>query len=1035
MTTAAPVTAPTARWWEALPAGSGRLRGRAHLHSDAPEVSLDGTWDVRFGNRADGSDLGDPTTIEVPGLWQLQGHGAPQYTNVTYPIPVDVPHVPDENPTAHYSRTLSVPADWDQQLAEGARAILRFQGVDSAAKVWIDGSEVGVTAGSRLTQEFDVTDLLRAGADHLIEVRVVQWSVNTYLEDQDMWWASGIFRSVDLLLRPVGGIHDLVTRVDVDPATGRGTLSALATGIDGEALSGAVVRIPALGVEAPADGTSIDVGPVEPWSAEVPALYDATVAAPRPDGVAGAGAGAAAAETVSLRVGFRRVEIDGEIFRINGERVEIRGVNRHEVDRLVGRTQHLGNQDLDAALMKRHNINAVRTSHYPPHQRFLEVCDEVGLYVIDEGDFEAHGFHADTTGEDTIGAAKRPADDPQFTDTLLERTDRFVRRDLNHPSIVIWSIGNEAATGRNSTAMIQRVREVDPTRPVIYEQDYRALDADFFSLMYPSHAMSREIGERELSEESRKQLVGMLRHLGVDADDDAFDDVPALTKPFLWIEYAHAMGNGAGSLKEYFDLVHEYPAIQGGFIWEWIDHALATTDASGHAIDGYGGDFGERLHDSNFVADGLVLPDRTPSPALVDAKHHYSPVGLEVLEQATAGAPGAGAAGAGAAGTGATGGAPGGLVARVTNRYAFRTLDHLRAEVSLDAQETWQELALPDLAPGASADVLLPAGDGAVVTVRLLTREEQGPVPAGHLVIAADHVDRAALAAQQQDLGELVAPIPPDAAVGRDSWRVGPAVLDDLGRLVKIGSVDVSHAAVDLYRAPVDNERAFTAVALETRWKKIGLDVARLRLVSAEVEGDVLVFRRRLGLDGSSLGADVTERWSSDGERVGVEVEVEPAAHWPEDLPLPRVGWTFAVPGGLDDVQYTGFGPHESYPDTGGGTTFATYRSSVADLQTRYVMPQENGNRAGVVRAAVRGDGHEVDVFAPEGLGLAVRPWPTAELDAKAHDGALEADGLTWVTLSAALHGVGSAACGPVPLPQYVLGADPVTFRFELAAR
>jgi beta-galactosidase len=371
----------------------------------------------------------------------------------------------------------------------------------------------------------------------------------------------------------------------------------------------------------------------------------------------------------------------------------------------------------------------------------------------------------------------------------------------------------------------------------------------------------------------------------------------------------------------------------------------------------------------------------------------------------------------------------------VTNRYAFRTLDHLRAEVSLDAQETWQELALPDLAPGASADVDLHTGDGPVATVRLVTREAEGPVPAGHLVIAADRVDSAALRDQEEGLGALVAPIAPDLGVGREGWRVGPAVLDGLGRLVKIGSVDVSHAAVDLYRAPVDNERAFTAVALETRWKKIGLDVARLRLVSAEVEGDVLVLRRRLGLDGSSLGADVTERWSSDGERVGVEVEVEPAAHWPEDLPLPRVGWTFAVPGGLDDVQYTGFGPHESYPDTGGGTTFATYRSSVADLQTRYVMPQENGNRAGVVRAAVRGDGHEVDVFAPEGLGLAVRPWSTAELDAKAHDGALEADGLTWVTLSAALHGVGSAACGPVPLPQYVLGAAPVTFRFELAAR
>ncbi|PWH06437.1 beta-galactosidase [Brachybacterium endophyticum] len=1011
----APVTPADDRWWEALPAGKGRLRSRAHLHSDAPELSLDGTWDVRFGTRADGSDLGEGERIEVPGLWQLQGHGAPQYTNVTYPIPVDVPHVPDENPTAQYSREVAVPEDWAARIAEGARTILRFQGVDSAAKVWIDGTEVGVTAGSRLSQEFDVTDLLGEGGPHLLEVRVVQWSVNTYLEDQDMWWASGIFRSVDLLLRPAGGIHDLVTRVDYDPSSGHGTLSARATGIDGELVEGAVVRVPALGVEIPADGTSADVGEVDPWSAEVPALYEATVST---GGQGGAGSEQGAAdgapvETVRLRLGFRRVEIDGEIFRVNGERVEIRGVNRHEVDRLVGRTQHLENQDLDVALMKQHNINAVRTSHYPPHQRFLDVCDEAGLYVVCEGDFEAHGFHADTTGEDTTGAARRPADDPRFRESLLERTERFVRRDLNHPSIVIWSIGNEAATGENTTAMIQRVRETDPTRPVIYEQDYRALDADFFSLMYPSHAMSREIGERELSAQSREQLVGMLRHLGVDAADDAFDDVPALSKPFLWIEFAHAMGNGAGSLEEYMDLVHEYPAIQGGFIWEWIDHALATTDAEGHAINGYGGDFGERLHDANFVADGLVLPDRTPSPALLDAKHHYSPVGLEVE--------------------------PG--LARVSNRHAFRDLSHLRAEVSLDAQESWQELVLPGIAAGEKAEIELPTGDGPTTTVRLLTRATEGPVPAGHLVISADHVDREALAAQQERLGALVAPIAPDHSIGRDSWRVGPAVLDTLGRLVRLGEVTIEDARVDLYRAPVDNERAFTAVALETRWKRIGLDVARLRLVSIEPEaeqggtGETLVITRRLGLDGSSLGADVTERWSSDGERVRVEIDVVPSANWPSDLPLPRVGWTASLPGELDDVQYTGYGPHESYPDTGGGTTFGTYRSAVADLQTPYVMPQENGNRAGVVHSELRGAGHQVEVTSPEGLGLAVRPWSTAELDATAHDGALEPDGRTWLTLSAALHGVGSAACGPEPLPQYVLSARPVHFAFALAAR
>src|SRR5699024_7602192 len=605
---------------------------------------------------------------------------APQYTNVIYPIPREVPHVPDENPTGHYSRSLTVPAEWAATLDGGARVLLRFQGVDSAAKVWIDGAEIGVTSGSRLTQEFDVTEALAGPGEHRLDVRVVQWSVNTYVEDQDMWWASGIFRSVDLLLRPVGGIHDLVTDADFDPATGEGALRVTALDADGAELA-ATVEVPDLGHSAATGAQALTVGEVRPWSAEDPHLYDATVRT--------------ATETVTLRLGFRRVEVDGEIFRVNGERIVFRGVNRHEADPVVGRTQHLQNQDLDVALMKQHNLNAVRTSHYPPHQRFLDVCDEAGLYVICEGDFEAHGFHADHTGEDGTGAAERPADDERFRASLVERTDRFVRRDRNHASIVMWSIGNEASTGTVTTAMVEAVREADPTRPVIYEQDYRTDDVDVFSLMYSSHEETEQIGRRDLSPQYRRKLLGMLHHLGVEAADDAFDDPPALRKPFLWIEYAHAMGNGAGSLGEYMDLVHQYPALHGGFIWEWIDHGLATTDDDGNGIYGYGGDFGERLHDSNFVADGLVLPDRTPSPALLDAKHHYAPVGLEVSPQGV----------------------------RISNRYSFLDLAHLRADVSRDGQRTWAELELPQIGPGDSAEVALPAGDGPVTTVRVTTRE------------------------------------------------------------------------------------------------------------------------------------------------------------------------------------------------------------------------------------------------------------------------------------------------------------------------
>lgn len=992
MSTPLPATAGpdrTDRWWEELPAGRNRLRGRAHLHTDAPALNLDGTWEFRYGTRADGSDLGEPGEIAVPGLWQLQGHGAPQYTNVIYPIPRDVPHVPDENPTGHYSRTFAVPADWAEQLADGARVLLRFQGVDSAAKVWIDGAEIGVTSGSRLTQEFDVTDALSSGGEHRLDVRVVQWSVNTYVEDQDMWWASGIFRSVDLLLRPVGGIHDLVTVADFDPATGQGTLSATAFDADGAEVV-ARIEVPALGHSASTGVDPLAVGEVRPWSAEDPHLYDATVSTPT--------------ETVSLRVGFRRVEVDGEIFRVNGERIVFRGVNRHEADPVVGRAQHLENQDLDVALMKQHNLNAVRTSHYPPHQRFLEVCDEAGLYVICEGDFETHGFHADSTwGEDGTGAAEGPARNPLFEQSLVERSERFVRRDRNHASIVMWSIGNEAASGPVTEAMVRAVRETDPTRPVIYEQDYAAEYVDVFSLMYSTVDESEQIGRRELGQEYQDKLTAMLRGFALDVPEGHFANPPALTKPFLWIEYAHAMGNGAGSLKEYMALTEKYPALHGGFIWEWIDHGLETTDAEGNRIYGYGGDFGERLHDGNFVADGLVLPDRTPSPALLDAKHHYSPVGLEV--------------------------SPG--TARITNRYAFSDLSHLRAEVSVDSQASWQELELPAITPGGSAEVALPVHEGATTTVRLTTREAQGPVPAGHLIVSADHVDAERLrAAHIPSAAEPLAP----ARAEDGSWSLGPARFDDLGRLVGLGALEIEHAGVDLYRAPVDNERARTRAPLEARWKRIGLDHARRRLVEIAADGDHLVVRSRLGLDGSALGADVLERWSGDDQGVDLEVTVTPSAFWPEDLPLPRIGWTFALSSAPDRVEYEGYGPHESYPDTGGGTTFGRWSATLAEFQVPYVFPQENGNRAGTVRAELRGgDGPALTVQAPDGLGLAARPWSTAELDARAHDGALRADGRTWVTLSAALHGVGSAACGPEPLPQYVLSARPETFRFRLA--
>ena len=981
--------------------GSRRLAPRAWLRSDAPQLSLDGEWDFRYA--ADGTAFGEQTTITVPGLWQLQGHGAPQYTNYIYPFPIDPPHVPEENPTGLYSRQLEVPDQWKDALADGGRILLRFDGVDSMAEVLINGQHVGSTAGSRLMQEFDVTDHLTAAKSATLEVLVRQWSVNSYIEDQDMFWASGIFRSVTLLLRPAGGIHDLTAITDFEPADGTATLRVTAeamreqhgvvipgveehVAVPAPAFRSAVLRIPELGIEQElpeGEQVCINVGAVQPWSAESPRLYDATVSTD--------------SETVTLRLGFRRTERRGELMLINGERAVMRGVNRHEVDERIGRTQSPENEDRDIALMKAHNINAVRTAHYPPHPRFIERCDEAGLYVVCEGDFEAHGFHLDRTESDPRGKQRRPADDPRFEQTLVERTQRFLHRDKNHASIIMWSIGNESSTGVCTDAMGAAVRAMDDGRLYVYEQDHLSEHVDVFSLMYPDHRRTAAIGSRDIDDDLADLMVRLLAGIGIDSTMEEVRASRSFTLPFVWIEYAHAMGNGAGALREYWDLVWEHQALHGGFIWEWIDHAILTRDADGNQIHGYGGDFGEAIHDSSFVADGLIFPDRTPSPALLDMKQVYAPIALQVER--------------------------GGV--RVHNQHAFLSTEPFQFDCSVDEQRTWQPLSVPVTPAGQSVHMELPDADVTTVRARLREADPANPdaCPAGHLISIADHVDLPPAA----PFSGQHAPTAEDEG----GFRLGNARFDRRGALAELDGRRVLHAGVDLWRAPIDNERDFTWTKFETRWKAINLHLAQLRLVEAQISDTTLTLMKRLGLPGTGIGADIAERWRcADGE-LSVEVDVA-FDGWPEGLPVPRIGYTFALEGAPQRVEYRGYGPFERYPDTGNGTTFAQWDASAEQMLTPYVFPQENGNRHGVRNAQIHTERGQLGLRAPDGLGLVVHPFSAAELDRRAHHGALQPDGLTWVTLSAALQGNGSAACGPGVLPQHELTAQPLSFRFAL---
>ncbi|NED83198.1 DUF4981 domain-containing protein, partial [Streptomyces sp. SID11233] len=655
-------------WYEDVSPGSGGLAPRSwYPASDAPRVSLNGEWAFRFSPAAGardesfaqpGFDASGWRTVEVPGHWVLQGAGgAPAYTNVVYPFPVDPPRVPSENPTGDHLRRFTLPAG----LPEGGDLVLRFDGVESCARVWLNGQELGDFKGSRLAHEFAVGGLLRAG-ENVLAVRVHAWSCGSYLEDQDQWWLPGIFRDVTLLHRPRGAPRDFFVHAGYDHRDGCGTLRVECEGAEGRIL------VPELGVDAPT-GEPVTL-PVEPWTAETPRLYDAELVTP--------------GERIPLRVGFRTVVVEDGVIKVNGRRLLFRGVNRHEFHPETGRTVDAATMRHDLVLMKRHNINAVRTSHYPPHPAFLDLCDELGLWVIDECDLETHGF-AD------LEWRGNPVDDERWIPALLDRAERMVERDKNHASVIIWSLGNECGSGRGLSAMAEWIRGRDPERLLHYEGDPSCEDVDLYSRMYPAHAEVELIGQRAEEPWGDPELDARRRAM-----------------PFIMCEYAHAMGNGPGGLSEYQRLFERYERCQGGFVWEWIDHGLAHPEY-GFA---YGGDFGEELHDGNFVCDGLLFPDRTPSPGLVEYKKVIEPVRI---------------------GPGPSAGA-----FTVTNGYDFTGLGHLDFLWSHEVDGVVVAsgaLKVPELAPGASAEVTAEAGGGeGVWTVRAVLAGDTAWAGRGHVV-------------------------------------------------------------------------------------------------------------------------------------------------------------------------------------------------------------------------------------------------------------------------------------------------------------
>ncbi|WP_277213334.1 glycoside hydrolase family 2 TIM barrel-domain containing protein [Isoptericola croceus] len=979
-----------------VPAGVRSARFRPPQGaSSAGRVDLDGEWRFRlFGSPATGVESSDDGTgegwgtIDVPGHWQLAGapdawpYGRPAYTNVQFPIPVDPPHVPNENPTGEYRRTFTVPADW----RPGGRVVLRFEGVDSWFEVAVNGQVLAQAHGSRLPTEVDVTDVLTDG-ENLLAVRVTQWSAFTYVEDQDQWWLSGIFRDVALEHRPDGGIEHVVVDAGYDHTTRTGWLRVdVETDTSAEDVT---ITVPELGLELRAGDEASAA--VEPWSAEHPRLYDVVVAT--------------AAETVTLRAGFRTVAVVDGVFTVNGAPVKLYGVNRHEFEPTRGRAITRETMLADVELMKRHHVNAVRTSHYPPHPHFLDLCDEHGLYVIDENDLETHGF-------EPLGWRGNPTDDETWAPVLADRVTRMVRRDAHHPSVVLWSLGNESGTGRNVEVMAATVRALDASRPVHYEGDWSSAHVDVYSRMYPSIDEVARIARRE-----EEPLP------------DGAADARRRAQPFVLCEYAHAMGNGPGGLTEQIDLVDGSERMMGAFVWEWIDHGIATRTADGTDFFGYGGDFGEELHDGTFIADGLVLPDRTPSPGLVETAAVYAPVGVRPV-------PG-------------TDG-----VLRVRNRYAFRSLEHVRWRWELvtdDGTVAEGRLDLPPLAAGDHTDVDVRAVVGDRLTGLppwspawwVLRARADGAVPG-----VPDGIDLGAgqVLLQAPSLPPVSGRTP--RRTGDEGYDLGAVVLDSSGRPVRVAGAAVRHARADAWRARTDNDRVRTwyeEVGDGEAWERAGLPRLVERLDDVRLEDDVVVVTGRLGGAPSDCGFRLRYEWRAvDDRTTDLTLRLTPEGRWPGSVA--RLGWLLALE--QDEarrvgVDWTGLGPGESYADSRRAALAGRWQHTVDDMQTRYTHPQENGARRGVVRATfglasgpltVRAGAVDVGRRGVHGVELTARPWDDRALEDAAHPHELVPDGALWLHLDAAQHGVGSATCGPGVVPGARLLPAPTTLRLRLSA-
>ncbi|ACV58247.1 glycoside hydrolase family 2 TIM barrel [Alicyclobacillus acidocaldarius subsp. acidocaldarius DSM 446] len=976
---------------------------RGFYRASTQVLPLEGKWKFRlFDNpRAVPTDVTwidfDDSSweeIHVPSNWQMEGYGRPHYTNVMYPFPVDPPRVPSENPTGCY-RTKFFLTHHDV-----GRVHLRFEGVDGLYQVYVNGHDIGFGYGSRLPSEFDITDFVHAG-DNVLVVVVCQWSAQSYLEDQDMWWLSGIFRDVYILKRPQIYLSDVRVRalLGTDGRTGCLHVEVEIGGIlsrdkpvplrfklidsigDSEILENTMLSDGFATYEA-------EIPNVRPWTAETPNLYTLLVSID-PDSLY--------AEHVALQVGFRRIEIaDGQL-KINGVPIVLKGVNRHEHDARLGRALTLDVMIRDVQMMKQNNINAVRTSHYPHHPVFYDLCDRYGLYVLDEADLECHGFAL-------TGNWDRLSDDPQLEQAYVDRLERMICRDRNHACVIMWSLGNESGYGRNHRAMAERARAIDPTRPVHYEGETRRLlelgsdlqhaVMDVYSTMYTSVDELSRLGELELP------------------------------KPHILCEFAHAMGNGPGGLKEYVELFYQQRRLQGGFVWEWIDHGILAYTSDGRPYFAYGGDFGDVPNDLNFVIDGLLFPDRTPSPGLFEYKKAIEPVRVLEFDRSSG-------------------------IIKVQNRYDFLCLDCLVAEWSLQDEQSVLAggiLELEPVPPRSIGQIRVPCAEilnrhrdrCLTLTVRFLLRHPTDYAPAFHEVASfCEYVERSC----QNASIDIYRPVTRFEIVEKgsslciydDSFSVEFDLLR--GRISGVGyrgsQIIMSPLSMSFWRAPTDNDdppnREMFSVAKV--WRDYGVDRLSESVSNIEIKKHDNVVRAlvesRVAPAGLSWGMALQYEYIFlRGGLVMVRICGKPEGAYPPTLP--RIGLLTTIHLDFEYVSWFGRGPGESYRDSKESQLIGRYRRLADELYTPYVYPQENGNRTDVYWISITNKYMEgLFITGPQPLNFQVSRFSVEDLERARHPYELEESPWRYLRIDFSHHGLGSASCGPGPLPEHQLRTEP----------